>query len=354
MPRGLSRLVGFLVLVGVVGGLFVVDTPLRVEITQETGVKSDDAKDLGLLDRRKRPRVAVCVSGQPARLQPRFLRAALLANPDLDFSLFYNLQTGITVFNTKRDEVFAPSPFAAMDAGTIRENLTATFDLPNAKLAGLEFHRRKFMDEWTRLLAVAGPLDRIWQYKKSQGTILNMWSMQQACAVQISAYGSFEAVIVTREDVFFFAPPDLRKLVGKLDRNGERCDVVTKSCLAWGGLNMRFQIFHPNIVREFLGERLAFYKALIARNESVKNPEQFEKLQADHLAARLCPVTVDDLPVAAARYLPGGDFCFIGFEVRDGGKERCFPKKSAGLVMRKGCSLAKRRLGREMAVRKTD
>lgn len=299
-----------------------------------------------------RYRVAICVSGQPARLQPHFLRPALLANPGLDFSLFFNLQRGQTVFNTNKNETFPPSPFARMNARQIKKNLTETFALPNVRVAGVEFHKRKLNDEWKQMLGIARPLDRIWQYTHSQGTILNMYSMQQACAAQIRSQGAFDAVIVTREDIYFFSPPDLTKLVAKLDRAGEGCDIVTKSCLAWGGLNMRFQILHPRIVTKLVEERMVFYKAMFARKKKVQNPEQFEKLQAEHLASKMCTVDVEELPVVAARYVPVGDFCFISFEVgEEGSKERCAPRDSAKLVVEKGCGLAKERMGWEKARR---
>lgn len=295
-------------------------------------------------------RIAVCVSGQPSRMQPNFLLDSLVkANPQVDFFLFYNLQLGPAVFNTAKDRIFAPSPYGEMSMEAIRGNLSHLFsDERNANLVSVNFHGRKPPREWTRI--VGGKLDRITQYEESQASILNMYLLHKACADNVAKYETnelkgrqFDRLVVTREDVYFFLPVDLPSLLAKTAENGEDCDVLTKDCLAWDGINMRFQLLSKK-ARTVLSSRVNYYRKLRGSRRTVRNPEIFEREQAEEMGLNLCTATVRELPATAARYTDNGGFCFIRLEILDQFRRPCFPAEVKDFIKARNCTVARKLL----------
>ena len=108
----------------------------------------------------------------------------IVANPDFAFSLFYNLQRGNVTFNTLTNLVFKPTAFHAMADDDLRRNLSAFFDVANVRSINVTFKRQQSQKEWQKALAPV-PLNRMFQYRAVQGSILNMYSLQVACAAEI-------------------------------------------------------------------------------------------------------------------------------------------------------------------------
>ena len=74
--------------------------------------------------------------------------------------------------------------------------------------------------------------------------ILNMYQHQVDCAGAILKHerhrgSAFDYIVAVREDTYFFSPVDMDVVVRSI---GEGCDLVSKECHAYDGLNMRFQL----------------------------------------------------------------------------------------------------------------
>ncbi len=90
-----------------------------------------------------------------------------------------------------------------------------------------------------------------------------MYSYQVNCAQRITFTESLRGIhypyiISTREDAYFFNPMDFAHLIHTF--NQRQCNIMTKDCLSWGGLNMRFQLLDHDSAIAFLSQRLSFYQ----------------------------------------------------------------------------------------------
>ena len=140
-----------------------------------------------------------------------------------------------------------------------------------------------------------------------QTNILNMFLKQQACMHQIEQYEreaqdhiasphfhsnllhpghnkaqkeglfEFDYVICTRDDLHVFKPFALGPILDFMVAN--KVDVSSKNCLAWGGINERFQIFTRDAAATILGERLEYYKSAYITGKVFMNTEFFELSQ---------------------------------------------------------------------------
>ena len=199
---------------------------------------------------------------------------------------------------------------------------------------------------------------------------------------------SFDRLISTREDVYFFHEVNIEALIEsaealKQHQEGEehgeqgssssssssssgrihRCDIITKDCLAWGGINMRFQLLRRDRGWHYLHSRLNYYALLYLEQKqpesteqqgkplqrrrrqllqlrqqprggegwdeagrSVRGPELFEADQANHMGLSACAVPIHDLPATAVRHTKAGASCFIEIELWAAyNRHTCFP-----------------------------
>ena len=264
--------------------------------------------------------IALCISGQVGRTQPdNTFKRLIQTNPEFSFTLFFNLQSG-TAFYATADTVGTTKPKERTIAA-LNEKLEGWKQLAsNWNLAGIQEH--PFLDRQWLLKNLSLPvLDRIEQYKHIEERIINMMLKDVACAEQISTYEDFyqtkfDYVASTREDAYFFTPFDLPKALRHLT-GPKKCQLISKECLAWGGINMRFSLMRREVADRWLGERVWFYRSMFKHRSSVWNPEQMYLMQVNVMRITHCPVPVEDLPVGAARYKTETEHCLILPEFTD-------------------------------------
>lgn len=309
----------------------------------------------------ERNKVAVCVSGQTARWLPTHLLEGLLKNnPSYSFFLFFNMQYAERkediVYNTDQANAFSTSmgKMKKMEIKRFLHELYATSH--NVEIASLQFHTftngsqlLTMMQEKDQELSIypflskkdregkenndtrCTKLDRISQYTTAQDSILNMYLHQMRCVEQILLYESnhrisFDFIIPTREDLYFFQPLHLPTIVKYLRNNAksgstgdsitplhnhypwnnityppQSCDIPYKRCLNFWGLNMRLYVLTRDVGLRLLGNRFAYYRFLCKMDITVENPERFELTQANALQFVSCGLAVDLLPVTAIR-----------------------------------------------------
>ena len=275
---------------------------------------------------KKADQVAVCVTGMQARLQPEFVLSGLVApnRARWSFHLFYALEWSARMVFSKLARIRSPAPMASFDRETLRTSLDvlgARFGAASTQLVDGE--RVRTRAEWERHIlshidvtqSHSRNLNRIAQYVGYQHMILNMYQHQVDCAGAILKHerhrgSAFDYIVAVREDTYFFSPVDMDVVVRSI---GEGCDLVSKECLAYDGLNMRFQLLRGSKGLAYLAGRISFYAAL--RPNSVKNPETFDLRHAHSLGMRTCARPVSVVPAAAARYIGNGSFCFPSREV---------------------------------------
>ena len=225
---------------------------------------------------------------------------------------------------SKLARIRSPAPMASFDRETLRTSLDvlgARFGAASTQLVDGE--RVRTRAEWERHIlshidvtqSHSRNLNRIAQYVGYQHMILNMYQHQVDCAGAILKHerqrgSAFDYIVAVREDTYFFSPVDMDVVVRSI---GEGCDLVSKECLAYDGLNMRFQLLRGSKGLAYLAGRISFYAAL--RPSSVKNPETFDLRHAHSLGMRTCALPVSVVPAAAARYIGNGSFCFPSREV---------------------------------------
>ena len=329
-------------------------------------------------------KVAVCVAGMPSRLHPEaLLRSVVAANaPGYTFDVIYALQppAASMYYSSTREKLglgtqgnLSQSRFHAVGSedaiATIIRDLEAEIrrDVANkaaeqghaermqrgrtARIHVLKFIRDRSSAEWHSHLELASnqKLDRITQFIEIQWRVLNMYQHQVVCAEKIRELEAsrgirFDYIISTREDIWFWNTVDLAALTsgGLIRGSGDvgpaeghkshraqavtPCDIVTKNCLAWNGINMRFQLLRRELGFHFLHNRLKFYKSMYNHSKCIWNTEQFELIQARQIGMTTCPRTVTELPAVPARRLAKTDgasehpICFFEKEIQG-----CFP-----------------------------
>ena len=298
----------------------------------------------------------------PGRLHPEaLLRSVVAANaPSHTFDVIYALQPPAaelyfsTMITRAGHGQLAKSRFGSVGseeavAKIIRDLEAQIRAEVAAKAAGqrqgqplgraARIHVLKFIvdlspEEWHSHFGLAShqALDRIEQFKKIQWRVLNMYHHEVKCAEKIreletSRGVKFDYIIRTREDIWFWNNVDLAALTrgglvrgfdptkGAESQTVTPCDIVTKNCLAWEGLNMRFQILRREIGFHFLHNRLQFYKSLYKNSTSpgttIHNTEKFEMVQAQRMGMTTCPRTVTEVPAAATRRLDINEHCYL-------------------------------------------
>jgi hypothetical protein len=293
----------------------------------------------------------------PERLQPwHALQHLVVANADkVQFHMIYAIgeHTGLT-YSSRPDATFESSPYAAYkttqqlttqlktEGMRFGVDFDAKIDNKNSnaapRLTVLPFIPDVKQDEWLRLFGV-DQLDRITQYVGDrQVNILNMYNHQVECARHVERLEEterggvpFDWIISTREDAHYFHDIDLQKLIIEAQ---DECDLITKNCLDFSGINMRFQLLRRQRGLHFLKTRLDFYKGMYTDNSTIQNPEMFEDKQANQQSSmmKVCKRPISDVPVNVGRHTTKGDFCFLHYEV-----EGCVPPEAVRYVNRKRC-----------------
>lgn len=291
--------------------------------------------------------VAICITGQIARLQPQHLIENLInANPvGFNFHVFYVLQTNKighkARFNTGTG--YEPTKFAFLPHHELKSELKEMFETNYSAIREVNLVEPTSTRGWEHTMD-DHKLNRITQYEKVEDSVLNMYNKQVVCANDISQYErklgkNFTLIVNTREDAYFFQPLNLTAVHIKYIME-EECGVVTKNCLAWGGVSMRFQLYNHDTGLDVLGKRLTFYHSLYDVHSSVNNPERFEEEQLAASHVKVCPVSVESIPVCAARHTSNGNFCFILYEIgcdtqecHDWGAYTCHPPAASPFLM---------------------
>jgi hypothetical protein len=244
---------------------------------------------------------------------------------------------------------FAVSPMVGMNETLIIKALVNLYKNDSHVSVGtFQFRPHHDLEYWVKRMG--GPLDRFHEHRMHNGSsigvnIMNMYNGHELCHQQIVSYEErmqshnssgrsdrpwkFDFVVATREDSYFFKPINLTEVFAYMRHSQTKaaaaghsgtCDIVLKDCLNFGGLNMRMQIMTRPAAQLMLGGRFAIYDHLRKANHTVQNPEQMEKLQAHYHQLHTCPVSVEIVPVTAARRLPNDTVCLYHFEVDD-----CYP-----------------------------
>ncbi|KAI9016708.1 hypothetical protein DFJ74DRAFT_678019 [Hyaloraphidium curvatum] len=290
-------------------------------------------------------RVAVCVAGLAARLEPDFLlRALVLANPAVRFSLFFRLQSDVTasgdkpldLHSTAGNASFLPGRFAGLPEDALAAELRKTF----APAGNVELLDARLADplpraEWTERMG-GSDLKVIGLFSPIQHKVLNMFQNQLSCAAAVreaeETRGAYDHLVSTREDVWFFRPVDM----ARLSEAGRGCELAAKKCLAWGGLNLRFQMYTGPRKLDALASRLAYYRNLSDARDSVVNTEMFEGRQVHEMGLRRCLLPVGMIPAAVARHVAGGRFCILQVEYRTE-EEECYPPGALDWLRARDC-----------------
>lgn len=287
-------------------------------------------------------KIAVCVGGQLARWLPEHIvNGLILSNPQYTFNTFVNIQFRTQrhpiVYNTDSHLTFHPSNLTELAQGKILEYISDLYFHPNSNLVSITYTTADKKEDWENDSILHGNIDRIVQYKATQSSILNMYLHQENCLNQIRNFErrknfTFDYVLGTREDIFYFSPVNLTFLLENMQKEG--CVIATKECLTWGGINMRWQLFTRNATDYFYGKRFEYYRYLQDNNIVVYNPEQFEHRQAQFYQLKICQYFSHQIPNAVARHVKDGQFCFFKAEIID----NCVPSVNNTFVNDHHCN----------------
>ena len=145
----------------------------------------------------------------------------------------------------------------------------------------------------------------------ASNSILHMYLLHELIVAQVAP--DYEYIVKGREDLYFFKPIPLDW------RPNPKCDVTTKACLSWGGINMRLQWYTFSVGRALLSTRMRD-----SWKVTVKNPESFESAQVRLHSYTSCTVHQDTFSVAVTRYVSPYKRCFPKWEIGRS-KAECVP-----------------------------
>ena len=157
-----------------------------------------------------------------------------------------------------------------------------------------------------------------------------MYKHHEDCGNQIVdlelKYGiKMDYIINTREDIYFFKPLNLSALVDKhmtvssTAKTVQPCDLLTKGCLDFGGLNMRLQFLKGGQSGTNYMRKVMHFKAMMQEpKRKFENPEIFEQYIAEKLLnMKVCKLDVEEMGVTAARLsYVNFSVCFIHQELK--------------------------------------
>ena len=188
---------------------------------------------------------------------------------------------------------------------------------------------------------------------------LNMYSKYSPCADLMQQQEqlrnlTFDYFILGREDLYFFHRMDLSALLPLLRRRSGHfnltspigvgsplhCDYLSKICLDWCGINLRFPIMTRDVALKYLRTKMDFYKSylLVEKNNRPWNTEILDRWHLQNLSVNVCKLPIDDYPVTAVRLLKEGNgtsedgFCFFAGEFKD-----CIPAHALNYALAHMC-----------------
>ena len=106
-------------------------------------------------------------------------------------------------------------------------------------------------------------------------------------------------------------------------RTNVRCQFLSKDCLKWSGVNIRFELYDRVTGLVILQSRISYYKYLWILKRQVYNPESFNLFQVTDLHANICNVNSIILPLTVVR-LQMNEYCFEKDEIFNN-DEICYP-----------------------------
>ncbi len=103
----------------------------------------------------------------------------------------------------------------------------------------------------------------------------------------------------------------------------KRCQFLSKDCLKWSGVNIRFELYDRLTGLAILQSRISYYKYLWVKNRQLWNPEDFDLSQVSNLHANMCEVNSIVLPLTVSR-LQKNEYCFEKDEIFHQ-QDNCYP-----------------------------
>jgi hypothetical protein len=258
-------------------------------------------------------RVAVCITGQVNRIVPDQLYHGLIEkNSDFFFKFFFSLQFDPKAIHTMRTKYQMPSKFENVSQDYVKDNLKSAVTAPNSEFISVKFGSFKNYSMWMHAFNKTHLGRRFSQFRDSVHIMLNMYDRHTQCRNMVLEYAGlmeqkpeelFSYLLWTREDAFFFRPLDLSSLFNYFRDSSanSRCGILTKACLGWGGMSMRIHILRIMDGLKFLN-KLDHYDYIDRNNLVFRNPELFEEHIAKKLGLRVCNLSIEELPVVAARH----------------------------------------------------
>lgn len=293
-----------------------------------------------------RDKIAVCVTGQVGRLIPDyFVDGLILANPNYDFHLLFYLYQSPAIYTTKH--IIEDTIYQNMTGAEIRMSLHGMFALPNSVVEGVFLNRLLSKSEWKQRTNL-GSFDLFQQFKKMGHVMLNMYQHHEDCAIQIDAIEmqrgiKFAYIISTREDLYFFKPLSLNYLIERYIMSNS-CELLTKGCLDFGGLNMRLQVIDARNNSKssyYLRKVSRFIEFIRDKKGPFLNPERFEQYLAEDVNKwKVCKISVEEYPVTAARLsYVNRSVCFVHQELKQfgGSDPPCVPQDAMDFAIMHLC-----------------
>ena len=278
--------------------------------------------------------VAICISGQVGRWLPeQFVTSFIDANPRYHKYFFFNMNNESYKFSTNQNAIFSYGIDRHMKPSDIELYIRELYTRPDhSNVVSIHYHKRYELLKWKEIMGGLR-LDAINQFNETTVTdnILNMYKNYVNCGHQIETTEtrqgwSFQYIISTREDIYFYLPVYLDRILE--DPANAGYDIFFRDCLGYGGFNMRMEIHKHDAGLVLLSSRLGYYHHLLLNRKHYMNPEAFEVNHASHFKFRARGVDVDKLAVTAARYKTyskesrtWSDYCFLYKELLS-----CYPK----------------------------
>ena len=248
-------------------------------------------------------KVALCITGMLQRFQPfNFAMSGWLRYSDT----FIALDRAQLHFSTPSSSFADENWMKSYDSSNSAEQ-DARGVFPSLKFFNtysLESHKQTFKI----------PNQYATHSIRTQKSISHMYMLQEIIIAKVTS--EYEYIVKTREDIYFFKPipPDWRP--------EPSCDVTAKSCLSWGGINMRLQWYKFNVAKKIMSTR---FKDSWNIKQGAVNPEGFEMLQLQLHGYTSCTAHQDIFPIAAVRYLSSNKRCFNALELGFGDDGHCIP-----------------------------
>eukprot|EP01035_Chromulina_nebulosa_P025027 gene25027-32618_t len=301
--------------------------------------------------------VAICVIGQVSRMIPSLLTPFLKDNSKFSFTLFYMLQAARQ--KPWKGAIYKEPRYVNLTTPEIHAELTKLYSpLQNVVVAAVNESIYFNLTQWRDRLQ--GKVNSMRSYDEhGHVSALNMYSKYSPCADLMQEHEqshemTFDYFILGREDLYFYHRMDLSSLLPLLRRtNGDgdqtsiglHCDYLSKICLDWCGVNLRFPIMTRDVALKYLRTKMDYYKSFLSveKNNRPWNTEALDRWHLQNLSVNVCKLPIDDYPVTAVRLIregdetSGDDFCFFAGEFKD-----CVPAHALNYALAHLCPGEKR------------